>query len=204
MHEVPQTRASLLLQLGDKSEDAWAEFLSVYEKALFRFCCSKGLQEADCEDVLQDVLTAVMKKVSSWDHDQSKGKFRGWLFQVARNVAVDVIDRKAKKVTASGDSQVAMMLAEVPDSNPQETTFEIEYQRALFDWASQQVKSEVKEVTWLSFCKTAIDGEQAEKVASQLGISIGSVYTAKCRVVARIRDKISELDEGVDIGPGAK
>ena len=122
MHEVPQTRASLLLQLSDKSEDAWAEFLSVYEKALFRFCCSKGLQEADCEDVLQDVLTAVMKKVSSWDPDQSKGKFRGWLFQVARNVAVDVIDRKAKKVTASGDSQVAMMLAEVPDSNPQETT----------------------------------------------------------------------------------
>ena len=198
MHEIPQTRASLLLQLGEKSEDAWAEFLSVYERALFRFCCSKGLQEADCEDVLQDVLTAVMNKVSSWDPDRTKGKFRGWLFRVARNVAVDVIDRKAKKVMASGDTKVARMLAEVPDADANEMTFEMEYQRALFDWASQQVKSEVKEVTWLSFCKTAVDGEKAEEVASQLGIPVGSVYTAKCRVVARIRSKIADMDDGIE------
>jgi RNA polymerase sigma-70 factor (ECF subfamily) len=199
MNEIPQTRESLLLQLGMHSEDAWSEFLSVYEQALYRFCRAKGLQDADANDVLQGVLTAVLKRIPSWDPDSSKGSFRGWLFRVARNIAVDVIDRRAKKATASGDSQVAKMLLEVPDRESlQELSFEDEYQKSLFDWASKQVKSEVREVTWMSFCLTAIDGHKAEQVAESLGIPVGSVYTAKCRVVARIRAKIADMDDGID------
>jgi RNA polymerase sigma-70 factor (ECF subfamily) len=198
MSEIPPTRASLLISLRMQSEDAWSEFLSVYEKALFRFCRSKGLQDADSQDVIQDVMAAVLNKIPLWDHDSKKGSFRGWLFQVARNVAVDVIDRKAKKAQASGDTKVARMLAEIPDKNLEESTFEGEYRRTLFDWALRQVKTEVKEVTWQSFCLTAIEGEKAESVADQLGIPVGSVYTAKCRVVARIRSKIAEMDDGIE------
>ena len=77
MHEIPQTRASLLLQLKEKSDDAWTEFLSVYEQALLRFCSSKGLQHADCDDVIQDVLVAVMNKLPLWETDRGKGSFRG-------------------------------------------------------------------------------------------------------------------------------
>ena len=199
MSEIPQTRESLLLQLGKQSEDAWTEFLTVYEQALYRFCRAKGLQDADANDVLQDVMTAVLKRIPTWDPDSSKGSFRGWLFRVARNIAVDEIDRRAKKATASGDSQVARMLLEIPDRKGAQTlSFEDEYQRSLFDWASKQVKSEVREVTWMSFCLTAIDGLKAEHVAENLGIPIGSVYTAKCRVVARIRSKIAEMDDEIE------
>ncbi|MEO1526879.1 MAG: sigma-70 family RNA polymerase sigma factor [Planctomycetota bacterium] len=204
MQEIPQTRASLLLQLSERSDDAWTEFLAVYEKALLKFCFSKGLQEADCEDVIQDVLLAVINKISDWDPDEGKGRFRGWLFRVARNVAVDVIDLRAKKAAASGDSQVARMLAEIPADSTPEASFEMDYQRALFDWASQQVKSEVQEITWLSFRKTAVEGKKAEQVSQELGVPVGSVYTAKCRVVARIRAKIAELDEGIDLKLGAE
>ena len=196
MNEIPQTRASLLISLCQRSEDAWAEFLAIYEQAIIRFCLSKGLQEADCRDVFQEVLTAVLNKVPSWDHREEKGRFRGWLFTIARNIAVNEIDRKAKKVVASGQSTMAKMLAEIPDEQiSDEASFEIEYRRALVDWASQQVKSEVKDVTWQSFHKTAIIGESSEDVAMQLGISVGSVYTAKCRVVSRIRKKIAEVGD---------
>lgn len=199
MSEIPQTRESLLLQLGMHSEDAWSEFLAVYEQALYRFCRAKGLQDADANDVLQGVLAAVLKRIPTWDPDSSKGSFRGWLFRVARNIAVDVIDRRAKKATASGDSQVARMLLEIPDRESlQELSFEDEYQKSLFDWASKQVKSEVREITWMSFCLTAIDGQKAEQVAEQLDIPVGSVYTAKCRVVARIRAKIADMDDGIE------
>lgn len=199
MTDIPQTRASLLISLRQRSEDAWAEFLDIYEKAVLRFCFSKGLQEADSHDVLQEVLAAVVKKLPSWDHRPEKGKFRGWLFTVARNIAVDVIDRKAKnRAVASGQSTVAKMLSQFPESSTEEVSFDIEYQRELFDWASCQVKSEVKDVTWQAFHKTAVGGHQAATVAEQLGIPVGSVYTAKCRVVSRIRKKIAELGDEVD------
>lgn len=200
MNEIPQTRASLLLRLGNESQDAWPEFISIYESALYGFCRAKGLQDADAQDVLQDVLTAVMKKLPDWNPDSDKGSFRGWLFRVARNIAVDEVKRKANKVTASGDSQVGRMLAEVPGpADLQDQSFETEYQRALLDWASNQVKSEVRENTWLSFRKTALEGQKAEQVAEALGISVGTVYTAKCRVVARIRNVIAEMGEEFEV-----
>ena len=183
MNEIPQTRKSLLLELGKQSNDAWTEFLSVYEDALYRFCRARGLQDADAQDVLQQVLEAVMKRIPTWDHDASKGSFRGWLFRVARNITVDANDHRRKNVNASGDPQVAKLLSEVPEPQAMETTFEFEYQSSLFDWASKRVKSGVREVTWLSFCLTAIDGQKAEHVAEKLGVSVGSVYPAKCRVV---------------------
>ena len=197
MTDIPQTRASLLISLRQRSEDAWAEFLAIYEKAVLRFCFSKGLQEADSYDVLQEVLAAVVEKVESWDHRPEKGKFRGWLFTVARNIAVDAIDRKATKVVATGQTTVAKMLAQFPEPDAKEMSFDIEYQREVFDWASRQVRSEIKDVTWQAFQKTAVGGQPAEQVAEQLGIPVGSVYTAKCRVVSRIRKKIAELGDDV-------
>ncbi|MEL6107867.1 MAG: sigma-70 family RNA polymerase sigma factor [Planctomycetota bacterium] len=196
MNELPQTRASLLLRLGNQSRDAWPEFLSIYESALCGFCRAKGLQDADVQDVLQDVLTAVMQRLPDWDTDSSKGSFRGWLFRVARNIAVDQVKRKAKQATASGDSGVARMLAEVPGpEEPVDQSFETEYQRALLDWACNQVKAEVRANTWLAFRMTAIEGQRAERVAEALGLSVGSVYTAKCRVVARVRSVVSEIHD---------
>lgn len=196
MNELPQTRQSLLLELGKRSDDAWSEFLVVYENALVRFCRAKGLQDADARDVTQDVLAAVHRRIPTWNPDASKGSFRAWLFRVARNISVDEIHRRAKRATASGDSQVAEFLSQLPDgSEDQQSAFEAEYRRSLFDWASNQVKSEVRDVTWKSFCMTAVDGQKAEQVAATLGIPVGSVYTAKCRVVARIRSKIQEMDD---------
>lgn len=199
MNEIPRTRASLLLRLGSESQDAWPEFLSIYEGALYGFCRARGLQDADARDVLQDVLTAVLKKLPDWDPESSQGSFRGWLFCVARNIVVDEVKRKAKKVTASGDTQVGRMLAEVPgQTDPQDQSFEAEYRRSLLDWAFNRVKGEVRENTWLSFRMTAVDGQKAEQVAEALGISIGTVYTAKCRVVARIRAVIAEIGEELE------
>ncbi|MEM6470299.1 MAG: sigma-70 family RNA polymerase sigma factor [Planctomycetota bacterium] len=200
MNEIPQTRASLLLRLGNQSRDAWPEFLSIYESALYGFCRAKGLQDADAQDVLQDVLTAVMRKLPDWDSDSKKGSFRGWLFRVARNIAVDEVKRKATKETASGDSQVGRLLAQVPvPADRYDQSFEAEYKLALLDWASNQVKAEVRDSTWLSFRKTALEGQKAEAVAESLGVSVGTVYTAKCRVVARIRAVIAEMDDDFEL-----
>jgi RNA polymerase sigma factor (sigma-70 family) len=202
MNEIPQTRQSLLLELGKQSDHAWSEFLAIYEDALLRFCMAKGLQEADARDVIQDVFAAVLKRIPSWDADTSKGSFRGWLFRVAKNIVADAVARRAREATVGGDTRFANFLSQVPNqSHPHETTIEAEYQRSLVAWASAYVQTEVKEITWQSFILTAIEGQKPEQVATTLGISVGSVYTAKCRVVARIRAKIAQMDDGQEQNP---
>lgn len=199
MANLPETRQSLLLELGKHSSEAWTEFLVIYEMAILRFCRSKGLQDADAHDVTQDVLAATLKKLPTWDRDSATGSFRAWMFLVARNKIVDAIRAKSRRPTGSGDSQVARMLTQLVDeSSTGDSDFDAEYRRSLFEWASDQVKSQVREVTWNAFRRTAIHGEKAEHVAKDLGVPVGSVYTAKCRVVARIRDKIAEIERDLE------
>ena len=196
MNDLPNTRQSLLLRLSDRSGQAWDEFVGIYEKAIYRYCRGRGLQDADARDVTQEVLSAVDKRVHNWKDDPNIGSFRGWLFRVARNVAVDVIRARARKASASGDTRVIKILQELPESGDEsESAFWLEYRRAMMHWAAEQVKPEVKESTWLSFWQTAIEGQKPEIVARQLGISVGSVYTGKCRVVARIRSLVQHLDD---------
>ncbi|MEM8679233.1 MAG: sigma-70 family RNA polymerase sigma factor [Planctomycetota bacterium] len=196
MTELPQTRQSLLLRLAQQSDRAWDEFLEVYEGALYRYCRANRLQDADAADVTQEVLAALWKRIPDWDPDRAKGSFRAWLFRVARNVSVDLVTARAQKAVGSGDANVDQMLAEWPQSEAaQREALETEYRRSLFHWAARRVKSQVQPITWQSFQRTAVEGRKSDDVARELGVSVGTVYTAKCRVVARIRKMVAELDD---------
>lgn len=203
MTDLPSTRQSLLLQLGRRDDAAWSEFLHVYEKAIIGFCIRRGLQEADALDAAQEVYAAIQARMGSWDPDKSKGSFRGWLFRVARNISVDLLAKRARQeklaMAASED-----WLAQLPDARTTSasalceatsTLFQLEWQRALFEWAARQVQHEVRDVTWQAFHLTAVSGRKPEAVAAELGLSTGSVYTAKCRVVARIRVHVERWQE---------
>lgn len=199
MRELPETRRSLLLQLSQKCDEAWSEFLQIYERSIYDFCRRRGLQDADARDVTQEVLTAVEGRVRNWDSDPSKGKFRGWLFRVARNIAVDKYIECSRRAVASGDTHVRKVLEELPQSEEDRSTaFWMEYRRALMHWAAEQVRPQVHDRSWQAFWQTAVKGLRPEFVANQLGISVGSVYTAKCRVFARIKTVISQLDDDIE------
>lgn len=58
MARLPQTRTTLLVRLSENSEDAWTEFLAVYEWAILGLCRKQGLQDADAQDTMQEVLIA--------------------------------------------------------------------------------------------------------------------------------------------------
>ena len=196
MRDLPKTRQSLLLRLSERSDDAWAEFLQIYEKAIYEFCRKRGLQDADSKDVTQDVLAAIDRKVDSWKNDPKKGTFRGWIYRVARNIAVDKFLERSRKVAASGDSQIGQVLAQWPGRTDEESTqFWMEYRRSLMHWAADQVRPNVSDAAWKSFWLTAIDGRSSNDVAAELGMSVGNVYTAKCRVFARIRKVVEQLGD---------
>ncbi len=195
MNELPETRRTLLLRLGQQSDDAWTEFLTVYEQAIVKYCRRKGLQDADALDVTQEVLAAVHKRIETWNFDEHRGTFRGWLFGVARNTVVDCMTARHRRQDGTGDTRTLDLLNELPDLSTEADDFWLEYRRTLFRFVAEQVRSEVRKPTWLAFWGTTVEGKKAGRVAEELGVSVGTVYTSKCRVVARVRSKLSELDD---------
>jgi RNA polymerase sigma factor (sigma-70 family) len=192
MIDSPATRASLLVRLRDpRDQDAWHEFFQVYSSVIYGYARRHGMQDADAADLMQDVLRRVARSADKLDYDPRRGTFRGWLFTVTRNRFYDLIDRKRKQVQASGGSDMVEQLNHQPASaDGMDAAWEQEYQQGILRWAMERVRGEFQETTWQAFLLTAMEGKSPQSVAEQLKTSAGSVYVAKSRVLARLRDEV--------------
>ncbi len=191
----PETRPSLILRVRDpQHHEAWEEFVAIYQPLIYRLAVKKGFQHADANDLCQEVLAAVGKSIDRFDPDPEKGAFRGWLSRITRNLMINVLTRD-RQTRGSGDSAVMQLLEQQADHDCEEATcFDMEYERAVFHWASDRVRQHVEESTWKAFWMTAVDGLAAEKVATVLGKSAGSVRVARCRVLARIKREVDRIE----------
>jgi RNA polymerase sigma-70 factor (ECF subfamily) len=200
----PTTRRSLVLRLRNSHDEAaWAEFVEIYEPLVYRLARSKGLQDADAQDLCQEVFRAVAGAIERWDPDPAKGKFRAWLFRIARNLLVNFLASQRRSVRGSGSTSVQEMLeAEPARDAAAEAEFQAEFQRRAFRWAAEQVKTEFTDSTWQAFWRTGVENRAIAAVAKELGLSVGAVYIARSRVLARLRERVEQLteDTGLNLG----
>ncbi len=190
----PETRASLLNRLCDPaSNEAWTEFVDLYRPLVYRVARTRGLQHADAEDLTQEVFTAVGRAIGAFD-TQAGGSFRGWLFQITRNLCVNHLTRNRGPI-GSGDSEVQRQLSLHPDTEATMTLFRLEHRRLQFRLAAQRLRSEFSEPTWNAFWLTAVAEKSIGEAARQLGKTEGAVRVARCRVLARLREELLDKDE---------
>ncbi len=200
MTSSPETRLSLVLRLRNaRDQAAWTEFLALYEPLLLRLFHRNGLQESDALDLCQQVLEAVARDVADWKPDAKNASFRRWLSAVARNRVLKFFARQRHGARAQGGTDALLLLAAIPDDDASATAaFDREYQNQLLLSASQQIRNEFREPTWEAFWRTCVDGRAAAEVAAELGMTIGNVYVARSRIIARLRDRVTEMRSELD------
>ena len=196
MRDSPSTRPSLLIRLRDPTDQqAWGEFLEIYTPLIHRLARQAGLQSADADDLPQDVFRAVSGAIGRWNPDPNRGSFRGWLFRIARNTIINLLEARRHHPKGVGDTEAQRMLEQLPAAGSEATAlFDEEYRRGLFQWAVERIRNEFRESTWKAFWLTAVDGRKAQEVAESLGLTAGAVYVYRNRVVARLRKAIEELE----------
>jgi RNA polymerase sigma-70 factor (ECF subfamily) len=190
-----RTSVTLLARLGGASADAaaWEEFLRRYGPQVLGWCRHWNLQDADAEDVAQDVLLRVSKQMRSFRYDPGRS-FRGWLKTVARAAWSDWLDARRRAVLGSGDTGVRHALESVEARDDLVVRLEAEFDRELLDTAAAQVRLRVEPQTWDAFALTAIDGLSGAEAAAKLGMKVASVYVAKGRVQKMLQDEVRSLD----------
>lgn len=199
MPEFPETSHNLIARVKDLGDGAaWTEFLGIYQPVVFRMARRRGLQDADAQDVMQQVLLSISKSIEGWVPGDLQPPFRAWLTTIARNAITKALTRRPRDAATGSTSMVELLDAQ-PD--PQETTAEIlaAARKELIRWATEQIRSEFSEATWNAFWQTAIEGVPIAEVAKSTGRSAGAVYVARYRVIARLKEKVLEVSQLWDL-----
>lgn len=189
----PETRPSLLLRLRDAHDaEAWTSFVRLYTPLVFGYCERRGLQEADAADVTQEVMRTAARELPEFAYDAQRGKFRGWLLQTTRHRLQRFFSRRQRDPQLVSDTTIATILdRDLPDH--EQARWEEDYRQRVFEWAAETVRSEFQASTWQAFWLSAVKEDSVKEVARQLGISVGAVYIARSRVLARLREMIETV-----------
>jgi RNA polymerase sigma-70 factor (ECF subfamily) len=196
MAEIPPTRASLLLRLRDPRDGvAWEQFVERYAPVVYGYARKQGLQDADAADLSQEVLRAVAGAIGRLEYDPERGAFRNWLFTIVRRKLADWRAARQRQPPGSGDPALHLRLRQCPAPDGEAAAWEVEWQDQVFAWGCAQVRRDVSAVTWQAFWDTAIEGRPGKQVAADLGLSVTAVYSARSRVLARLKELVQSAQE---------
>ncbi len=199
MNKIPDTRVSLILRLAEASDvTAWQEFAEIYTPALLTLVQRRGLQKADAEDVVQEILFGVARSIGRFEPDASRAKFRTWLCRITRNLIADFMEGKGRQPPQSEPHAESALVDRQTSSAQAEIDSEV--RASIFRIATRRVKQRVESKTWQAFELTALENQPTEQVARKLGLSPGALYVAKCRVMKAIRLEVQRmLDQEADV-----
>lgn len=189
-HQAPETRQSLILRLRNPSDMlAWQEFSEVYQPLIRSLANRRGLQNADSDDVVQEVLTRVAKHIERWHSQSEHTSFRAWLATITRNQTIQFFRERNRRPATGVDAQINRKPSEL-----RECDFDLEQDRQLFAWAARRVQSRFENKTWQAFWLTAVEAKTVLDTASQLEMSVGQVYVARSRVMNALRLAVEQSE----------
>jgi RNA polymerase sigma factor (sigma-70 family) len=198
------TRSSLLKRLKNwEDQESWQEFFNLYGKLIFNFATKTGLGEAEAQDVVQDTILIVAKKMPGFVYDPAVGSFKSWLLLITRRR----IEKQLRKrlpilhsgVARSDEKSGTATIEQFPDpaASNLEMIWNEEWETNLSEVALSRVKQQVKARQFQMFDLYVLKQWPVKEVARALGVSIGLVYVNKHRVAALLKKEVAALQQRI-------
>jgi len=192
-----RTRTTLVVGLKNlEDQRIWNRFFDSYWKLIYNAAIQAGLKDADAQEVVQETVISVTKKIKDFDYDRSKGSFKGWLMKTTKWKIIDQFRKIQKKNTreCSGSSEFLENLStELPEV---EKYWENNWQQELLQSALVKVKEQVKPIYYQVYDMLIRKEMRPKEVSSALGIKTDQVYVAKHRVAEALKEIIEEMNRG--------
>ena len=193
------TQTRLLEAVRDQRDSrAWADFHRIYAPMIASFLRRMGLTEADAEDATQDILMIAHAALRDGTYDRSRGRFRAWLYGVARKKALEAHRnrRRPSRVQAIERQDGIDLLSGIADrtDETERHIWDQEWRYAVLAEAMRQVKPGLGDNVFEAFVRYGVQRRPADQVAAELGISTSSVYVYKQRALQTIRQWVAKYE----------
>jgi RNA polymerase sigma-70 factor, ECF subfamily len=183
------TSASLLERVRhDPAAEQWQTLVAVYDPLIRGWLKRQSVLASDADDLVQDVLTVVARRLKDFEHNSRPGAFRTWLRTITINCVRDFW--RSRKREGTGGAQVQELLDQLADPNSGLTqAWDLEHDRFVTQQLLARLRSEFEPTTWRAFERVALDGASAAEVAAELNITANAIFIAKSRILARLRQE---------------
>jgi RNA polymerase sigma-70 factor (ECF subfamily) len=194
---MPTTRATLLGRLRQDPTDhaAWDVFVERYGRHIYRWCRQWKLQDADAEDVTQDILLKLAQKLRHFAYDPSRS-VRGWLKTLAHHAWRDFVDDPRRARAAAGDHRVWQSMQTLEAREDLVEKLQEAFDHELLEAAKVRVRLRVAPHTWEAFRLVALEDLPVAEVAATVRMQVAMVYVAKSKVQKMLREEIRKLEVG--------
>ena len=184
---------TIQVQMTESRANSITAIVNDYRRRLFGFIRKRVTNEADAEDILQDVFYQLLGNKEPIDQVAS------WLFTVARN---KIIDSKRKKQPLStdflfsnteDDSMGGWMDILMDDSSNPETV----YLRNLFQETLKEALNELPEDQRQAFVLNELDGIPFKQISDETRIPVNTLISRKRYAVLYLREKLAVLHDAL-------
>jgi RNA polymerase sigma-70 factor (ECF subfamily) len=173
--------ADLLVAVAEKQDRAaFSELFAYYATRVKSYLLRLGSDNAQAEEISQDVMVTVWRKASLFDRSQAS--VSTWIFRIARNRRIDVFRRTKKPDLDPEETMLLPSGVEAPDARVDAMETEARVRAAMKDLPGEQLQ-----LLQLSF----YEGLSHSEIAAKLDVPLGTVKS-------RIRLAFSKMKANLD------
>lgn len=183
-----QKDLNLLKRISERDSDALSEFYDIHSKYLYTIIYYIVKDEAEAEDLLQEVFLQIWEKIDSYD--ETLGNPLAWIVRITRNKSIDRLRSKSYKNRSSEtDIDRFFDLSEDSVSSNPETISSRNQEQIEIAKAIKSLNQNQKDLIEFAYFR----GYTQSELAEHFNIPLGTVKTRMRAAMTALRDKLKNL-----------
>ncbi len=189
------TSLSILERAKGGDEATWRRLVDLYQPLVRGWLIGEGVIPQDADDVAQDVMVVLVRKLPEFDHSGRTGSFRAWLRTVSVNQAKKFWRAGRCRTPPGGTARLTPeLLDQLADSaSDLARAWDAEHDRHLYRRLLDILDNEFEPPTVLAFRRLVFDQASAAVVSGETGLTPAALYSARYRVMCRLRQEAAGL-----------
>src|SRR5690349_12031096 len=198
---TPRRRLTCLKNWDD--QEGWRQFFETYWRLIYGVARRAGFNDAEAQDIVQDTIIGVARKMKSFAYDPAIGSFKSWLLLNIRSRIADHLRKRnaAGRVFAGAPTEAefapgALGIESIPDpvAADFDQVYEEQWKQHLLDTALAAVKAQVSVRQFMMFDLYALKQQPMSTVTRVLGVNAAQVYLAKHRVGRLLKEEVRRIE----------
>lgn len=167
----------LIQWVADGDPSCLATLFERHHRGLYRYFLQMLRRRAQSEDLVQDVFLKMLRKAGTFRGD---GSFKGWMYNIARNTALDHLRKAGQHGTESSDEDV--MDPHLTDHRSAEQAAAGKQKVNLVLQAMAKLPAAAQEIIWLG----RFEFDSYEELGQALDCNAGTARVRMHRAMAQL------------------